>query len=158
MASRITAGDVVERIRASLRATWKDSAVDGFSAGGPDTIVTGIATTFAPSLKVLKQAAAANRNMIVAREHPFYSHGRAASAPTGAMKDDAACAAKQDLIARHNLVIWRLSENWDRRPGDPQSTALAQALGWERRRIRDEFYAVPAESLEKVVSGIRDRL
>jgi hypothetical protein len=46
----LTAGDVVNRMKALLAlqgVTWNDGATrDRFKFGGPDTVVTGIATTF----------------------------------------------------------------------------------------------------------------
>src|SRR5262245_58058714 len=133
----MTAKDVVDRIREALGDRWKDSPLDAFSTGRPDTAVNGIAASFTPSLKVLRQAVASNRNMIIAREHVAYSHGRAPAAQVlNKWKADPAFAAKQELIDRHNLVIWRFSDNWDRQKDDPQLIALAKALGWFERRIR----------------------
>ncbi len=152
----MTAQQVVDQIQKNLGTPWKDSGIDSFGAGHPDTAVTGIATSFAPSLKVLRQAAASNRNMIIAREHVFYNHG---GAPTlEKPEEDPACAAKQDFITRHKLVVWRFSENWDRQKVDRQMRALAKAVGWEQRQIRGEFFALPVDSLENVASGIRRRL
>src|SRR5205823_1896498 len=47
---------------------------------------------------------------------------------------------------------------WDRLPENRQLLALAKALGWDSRRIRDEYFAVPADSLANVAAGIRRRM
>src|SRR5438046_2359952 len=110
----ITALQVADRIRQRLGGSWKESAIDVFGAGNPEALVTGIATSFAPTLKVLREAAAAKRNLIIAREHVFYSHGRAAAAQVAErFKDDAAGAAKLEAIARNHMAVWRFAENWD---------------------------------------------
>jgi putative NIF3 family GTP cyclohydrolase 1 type 2 len=158
VADSLSAQDVVARIREGLGVPWQDSPIDAFSAGRPQTRVTGIATSFSPSLKVLRQAAAANRNMIIAREHVFYSHGRAPAQLPERLKQDPVCAAKQDLIERHNLVIWRFSENWDRREENPQLSALARTLGWSGRRIRGEYFTVPSDSLGGLAAAVAHRL
>jgi putative NIF3 family GTP cyclohydrolase 1 type 2 len=158
VADALSAQNVVDRIRASLGVPWKDSEIDAYSAGRPETQVTGIATSFAPSLKVLRQAVAANRNMIIAREHLFYSHGRAPTELPETLRQDPACAAKQELIVRHNLVIWRFSENWDRRQENPQSSALARTLGWNGRGIRGEYFTLPPDSLGNLAAAIAHRL
>ena len=43
--ARLTAGQVIERIRKNVVASWGTETVDTFKAGGPDTRVQGIATT-----------------------------------------------------------------------------------------------------------------
>ncbi|HMF60460.1 MAG TPA: hypothetical protein VK595_08810, partial [Vicinamibacterales bacterium] len=54
----ITAQQVVARIRAGVGVPWRDTTVDTFKAGDPDTVVTGIATTAMATLGVLQRAAA----------------------------------------------------------------------------------------------------
>ena len=40
------AGEIIARIKANLGAPWRDATYrDTFKSGGPDTEVTGIATT-----------------------------------------------------------------------------------------------------------------
>ena len=58
-AAELTAQQVVDRIRANVGVPWRDTTVDTFKAGDPQTIVTGIATTVMATLPVLRQAAAA---------------------------------------------------------------------------------------------------
>jgi putative NIF3 family GTP cyclohydrolase 1 type 2 len=70
----LSAQQIVERIQKNLSAPWKDSPLDVFCAGKPDTRVTGIATSFAASMEVLGRAAAAGQNLLIVREHPFFSH------------------------------------------------------------------------------------
>ena len=41
----LTARQIVERIRAGVGVPWRETTVDGFKAGDPDTVVTGVATT-----------------------------------------------------------------------------------------------------------------
>ena len=45
-AAPLTAGAVVDRIRKQVGVPWREQTVDTFKAGGPDTPLTGIATTF----------------------------------------------------------------------------------------------------------------
>ena len=48
----ITARQAVERIRAGVGVPWRDTTVDTFKAGDPDTAVTGIATAVMATLPV----------------------------------------------------------------------------------------------------------
>ena len=53
----MTAGEVVDRIKANVGVPWRTNTFrDTFKAGGPDTVVTGIATTVFASFEVVQRA------------------------------------------------------------------------------------------------------
>lgn len=154
----ITAQTVVDRIRQRCGAGWRESEIDAFVTGRPETEVRGIATTYAPSLEVLHKAVAQGRNMIVSLESPFWMRPAAlipgTTDPTGlqdgppgyrapprapvattappSQEGDALFRQKRDYIAAQGLVIYRFIENWTARQPDPQLGALVTALGWEK--------------------------
>ena len=73
----MTAGEVVDRIKQNLGVAWRDSTYrDTFKFGGPDTEVTGIATTVFCSYEVLQQASAAGCNMIIPHEETYLERSR----------------------------------------------------------------------------------
>ncbi|MGH7192349.1 MAG: Nif3-like dinuclear metal center hexameric protein, partial [Candidatus Saccharimonadales bacterium] len=63
----ISAQEIVGRMQQKLGSGWKDASIDTFLAGNPDTEVTGVVTTFAPSLEVLHKAVASGHNMVISR-------------------------------------------------------------------------------------------
>src|SRR5947199_7983322 len=70
---RLTAGEVVERIKKNLGIPWDDSSYrDTFKIGGPGAVVAGIATSFGGNLRVLQLAQKAALNMIIVHEPTFY--------------------------------------------------------------------------------------
>ena len=73
----------LERIQKNVGVLWQSERSDGFSdgilQGSADTPVTGIVTTFTPTLEVLRRAVASHKNTIICREAPFYSRGERAS-------------------------------------------------------------------------------
>lgn len=154
MPNAIAAQQVAERIQNRLGVPWKTPSLDGFQAGAPDTPVKGIATTFAPTMDVLRRAAAAGRNMIISREPAFYNHGSPRKYPP----EDPVCAAKQDFIAKHNLVVWRFFENWQARDVDGQLRGLAAALGWDKYRTSGGYFALPPATLARAAREIRGKL
>ena len=83
----ITAQAIIDRIRRGAGAGWRDTPIDGFLAGKPEGEVTGIVTTYAPSLEVLHKAVASASNMIVCLENPFWTRPASlvpgGTAPTG---------------------------------------------------------------------------
>ncbi|MEO7766962.1 MAG: hypothetical protein ABIS01_06030, partial [Ferruginibacter sp.] len=131
MSKKITAQQVIIRIKDQLSDTWKDSSADIFNAGKPDTIVTGIVTSFTPSVDVLKQAVAAGRNLVITQQPAFYLETEEY------LQNDPAFLYKRDFIDRNNLVLWRFYDNWNAREEDGQLLALAKALGWNQYHVHD---------------------
>lgn len=135
MADILTAQKIVQRIKDNLGVPWKDPSRDKFMAGDPAAPVTGIATCFAPSIDVLKRAAASKKSLIITRESPFWSHEGyyGADAVTEAtLARDPAYLAKRELINAQRLVVWKFVDNWEARRVDGQLAGLARALKWEK--------------------------
>lgn len=151
-----TAREIVERIRGGVGVPWRETTVDGFKAGDPDTVVTGIATTAMATLDVLRQAAAARRNLIVTHEPTFY----AANDLAGARAADPVYLAKKAFIDEHRLVVWRLTDHWLARKPNELTSALAETLGWASGRSRDHeaVFTIPATSLGAAAAHVRTRL
>src|ERR1700689_3154510 len=105
---RLTARQVIERIQKNVGVPWRSQTVDTFKAGDPDTPVTGIATTMMATYDVLRRAAAAGDNLIITHEPTFYGH--LDQTADLAKENDAVLAAKQALIEKHHLVIWRFHD------------------------------------------------
>ena len=176
----ITAQGIVDQIQQKMGPGWKDSAVDTFMAGKPDTQVTGIVTTFAPSLEVLEKSVASGKNLIISRESPFWMRsgapgGGAGQAPNGlgqgnahkVPENDSTYRAKLDYIAAHNLVVYRLFANWNARQPDAQLQGLAKALGWEKYykpsggqpwASDNGFFVLPPATIKATAENIKKTL
>lgn len=162
MIKEISAQAVVDRIRVQCGATWKESPADVFNSGPPDTVVKGIATSFTPSIEVLKKAVAAGKNLIITQQPPFYSETEEYG------KNDPAFLYKKDFIDKNNLVIWRFYDNWNRREEDGQLVGLAKALGWVNYHIHaatglhyakeNKYFKLPETTLRKVVNELKKRM
>lgn len=152
----ITAQQAIDRIRARVGVPWRETTVDTFKAGDPQTPITGIATTVMATLAVLRQAAAAGRNLIVTCEPAFY----AANDDPGPRAADPVYRAKQAFIAEHRLIIWRFSDHWSARVPNEFASALADTLGWTKRRTADHplVYAIPPSTLGSLTAQVRTGL
>lgn len=155
-AEPLTAEGVVHRIQSELGGDWPANGLDGFKAGDAAMVVKGIATTAMATLDVLKQAAKANANLILTYEPTFYGRadGRAPAAP------DPVVQAKREWIEKNGLVVFRLREHWQASKGDEMVAALATALGWSSRRVKegDALYDIPPAGAAETVDAIRRRL
>ena len=147
----LTAEVVIERIKKKFGPGWEPTPVDAFMAGDPTTEVKGIATTYAPTMDVLKKAATSGKNLIISRENPFWERMNAFGGGTqfqglpsnwtngqdfikqepGASESDVVRKAKSEFIAANNLVVYRWFANWNAQTVDFQMKGLAKALGWE---------------------------
>ncbi|MEP6917754.1 MAG: Nif3-like dinuclear metal center hexameric protein [Acidobacteriota bacterium] len=152
----VTAQQVVDRIRSSVGVPWRDTTVDTFKAGDPNVVVTGIATTVMATMPVLRQAAAAGRNLIITYEPVFYAGNDA----PGPRATDPVYLAKQAFIDEHHLVVWRFSDHWQARKPNELTSALAETLGWSAGRTagNDSLFAVPPTTLGAVANHVRTRL
>ncbi|MCX6627750.1 MAG: Nif3-like dinuclear metal center hexameric protein, partial [Candidatus Solibacter sp.] len=71
---KLTAGEIVARVKKNLGIPWNDTTYrDTFKTGGPDTVVTGLTSTFMSSLSVLQRSVKAGANMIISHEPTFWS-------------------------------------------------------------------------------------
>ena len=99
---RLTAQEVVDRVKAHVGIPWMAETVDTFKAGDPQTPVTGIAVTMMATLGVLKRAAANKQNLIITHEPTFYDHQDQFSEVRRAKK--IRCWRKSARLSRR--IIW----------------------------------------------------
>jgi hypothetical protein len=124
--SPLTAGKVIELIRANVGVPWRETTVDTIKSGTSDTTVKGIATTMMATLDVVQRAARAGRNMVITHEPTFYSH----EDKTDVLKDDPTYRFKQDFLDRNNMVVFRFHDHWHAHQPDGIATGMVQALDW----------------------------
>ena len=155
-ARQLTAGAVIERIRAQVGVPWNEKTVDGLKAGDPSTIVTGIAVTVMATFDVLRKAAAAKKNFVVTQEPVFY----APNDNPGTRETDPVYLAKKAFIEKERLVIFRFGDHWSASHPQAAPMALAGALGWgkERATENDRLYSVPPTTLGALAADVRTRL
>lgn len=183
----ITAQAVVDRIKKKFGPGWMPTPVDDFIAGKPGTEVTGIVTTYAPTMEVLKKAVSSGKNMIVSRESPYWVRmnqwgggtqfqGLPSNWPNGQdfLKQEAGAAetdptykAKKDYIEANNLVVYRFFANWNAQTVDYQLKGLAKALDWESRYkpsggvpwgYNNGFFELPPTTLKEIAIAIKKKL
>jgi putative NIF3 family GTP cyclohydrolase 1 type 2 len=147
---------VIDRIRAKVGVPWRDTTVDGFKAGDPATAVTGVATTVIATLDVLRRAAAARQNLVIAQEPTFYSPND----EPGNRAADPVYLAKKAFIDEHHLVVWRFADHWNARQPNESAAALAAALGWSKNRLpeAEQIYQLPETNLGALIAHVRSHL
>ena len=127
-AGKLTAAEAIDRIVKATGATLPPNTVDTIKAGDPSTVVTGIATTFSPTMDVLRRAVANHENLIVSHEPTFYNH----LDDTTMFTDDPVYKEKIAYINEHHLVIWRFHDTWHLRKPDGILQGFVDQTGWKQ--------------------------
>lgn len=157
-AEPITARQVVARIKENIGVTLPPNTTDTFKAGNPDTVVKGIATTMMATYDVLKRAADEGKNLVITHEPTFYSHlDKTADLEA---QGDAVLRAKEELIRKHNMVIWRFHDGWHAMKPDGILLGMTHALGWAEYQSPADprLFTIPEVSLEKLADSMASRL
>ena len=150
----LTAKQVIDKIRENLGVAWREPTVDTIKAGNPDAPVRGIATTVMATLDVLQRAAAQGKNLIITHEPTFYNH----EDKTQDFEKDPVYLAKQALIAKNNMVVFRFHDNWHAHRPDLMLTGLAEVLGFKPSLAHPRLFEIPTTTLDKVARDVQSRL
>ena len=128
-ASAQTAAEIVRMIGVQSGTPARETTVDTFKAGNPETRVTGIAVTMMATLETLQRAVAQGCNLVITHEPTFYSHRDATDVLR--KETDAVYSAKQQYIAEHGLVVWRFHDRPHDMKPDKIRAGTVRKLGWE---------------------------
>jgi putative NIF3 family GTP cyclohydrolase 1 type 2 len=84
----------------------------------------------------------------------------AAAGPPPTPSPDPVYAGKNGFIARHRLVVFRLTHHWNQQKPDPRAQGLATVMGWTKYKAGDDGlrYEVPAITLEALASQLKKNL
>ena len=82
------------------------------------------------------------------------------AAPSTTPPIDPVYAGKNDFIAKHKLVVFRLASHWHQRKPDPRAQGLATAMDWTKYKASEDGlqYEVPAIRLDSLASQLKKAL
>jgi putative NIF3 family GTP cyclohydrolase 1 type 2 len=154
----LTAGGIVARIKSNLGVPWRETTYrDTFKFGGPDTPVTGIATTVFCTFDVVRRAAKAGLNMIVPHEDTYWNDRD----DTAIVSGDAFYEAKAAFMRKHDIVVFRIHDHMHAQRPDFTYAGAARALGLEGRyetAPQSHRFTIPETSLGALAAGFQKRL
>jgi putative NIF3 family GTP cyclohydrolase 1 type 2 len=126
----MNAGEVIERIKQNLGSPWREATYrDTFKFGGPETEVTGIATSAFATLEVIERAAADGLNMIIPHEVTYWNDRDDVSIVSG----DPVHHVKVDRMREHNIVVFRIHDHMHAQRPDFTFVGTARDLGLDSR-------------------------
>ena len=154
----LTAGEIIDRIKANLGVPWRDATYrDTFKFGGPETEVTGIATTAFCTFDVVRRAAKAGLNMVIPHEVTYWNDRDDTSIVSG----DAFYKTKVDFMRKHNIVVFRIHDHMHAQRPDFTYVGCARALGLDSRyetAPRSHHFTIPETTLGALAAGFQKRL
>jgi putative NIF3 family GTP cyclohydrolase 1 type 2 len=151
----LTAADVMQRVIAATGATPPANTVDTLKAGDPNTVVTGIVTTFMDTYAVLEQAVSSGNNLIVTHEPTFYNHPD----DQGPLAGDPVLEQKLNYIREHHLVIWRFHDTWHMRQPDGILVGMVAQFGWGAYESASDphVFTLPATTVGAIATELQKR-
>lgn len=152
-AKGLTAGEVMQRVIAATGATPPAGTVDTLKAGDPNTIVTGIATTFMDTYPVLEQAVAGGKNLVITHEPTFYNH-LDNQAP---LATDPVQQQKLAYIREHHLVVWRFHDTWHMRRPDGILVGMVEQFGWKpyQSSADPRLFSMPSTTVSQIAASLQ---
>jgi putative NIF3 family GTP cyclohydrolase 1 type 2 len=155
-AQPLTAGQVIERIKANVGIPWRAQTVDNLIAGTADTPVKGIATTMMATLEVVQRAAATGKNMVITHESTFFSH----QDRTDQIQQDPTYQFKRDFLNKHNMAVFHFHDHWHGRKPDGIAVGMMRELGWEKFADpqNPKSFTFPATPLARLAKEIETKL
>ena len=141
---KLTAGEVVDRIKKNIGIPWNDSTYrDLFRIGGPGSAVAGICTTFGTNLNLMQRSVKAGLNMIITHEPTFWTDADVVppGGPSGGTQCDLTCQAdplyktKLDYAISNKIVVWRIHDHIHRMKPDGISLGLNRRLNWIQYQV-----------------------
>jgi putative NIF3 family GTP cyclohydrolase 1 type 2 len=159
VAGKLTAREVVRRIREKTGITWRTPTADEFKVGDPDAPITGITTTFMSTFDVLRRSVAQGNNFVISHEPTFWSSNDMISE----IKDDPLYQEKIKYIEDHKLVVWRFHDHWHARRPDGIFAGWNRTMGWDNYTIPGTTfmaheYAIPEIHLVDLAGELQDKL
>jgi putative NIF3 family GTP cyclohydrolase 1 type 2 len=156
--STLTAGEIVARIKTNLGFPWRETTYrDTFKFGGPDTVVTGVATTMFCTYDVVRRAVEAGCNMIIPHEDTYWNDKDDISIVSG----DFAYKQKVDFMREHDIAIFRIHDHMHAQKPDFTYVGCARALGlesWYETGPQSHHFTLPETTLGELAATFQKRL
>ncbi|MVM32031.1 hypothetical protein GO755_18420 [Spirosoma sp. HMF4905] len=152
----LTAGQVIDRIKASVGIPWREQTVDNLIAGTPEIPVKGIASTMMATLDVLHRAADKGLNMVITHEPTYYSH----QDRTEPIQQDALYQLKRSFIQQHGMAVFHFHDHWHGHRPDGIATGMIRELGWEKNidSQNPRLFTFQETPLAQFAQGIASKL
>ncbi len=154
--AKLTIQQVIDLIITTIPGAPFNETVDTIKSGDGQQVVSGIVTTMFATVDVIRQTAALGANFIIAHEPTFYSHRD----ETPWLENDQVFRFKQDLLKKHNIVVWRFHDYWHTHRPDGVLMGVLTKLGWQNYFSAENprMIIVPSTTLGELITHAKKSL
>lgn len=135
-----------------------ENNVDELEFGNPDTLVTGIATTFLATQEVIEKAKALGINLIISHEGIFYSH----RFNPKIAEDNSVYQKKCETLKESGIAIYRYHDYTHRYIPDVITAGLLKKLSWESYEVKNKQFAsileIPEMTVQEIIAHVKNKL
>ena len=152
--------DITDKILAYHPALPDDRAsCDGYKCGNPEDECTGIVTSVAASVDVIRKTAELGANLLIVHEPAFYTHFD----KTGWLENNEVYQEKADLLKKHGIAIWRDHDRIHAHRPDGIHQGTMVELGWEDYFVRAEhgffrIFKLPKTTVRELSLYLKEKL
>lgn len=107
---------------------------DTVKYGDPDRECTGVATSIAPTVDVIRRTGETGCNLLIVHEPTFWTHEDSKAWLEG----DPLYREKTALMDRYGITVWRFHDHMHRHKPDLVFGGMTRQLGWEAYDITGE--------------------
>jgi putative NIF3 family GTP cyclohydrolase 1 type 2 len=155
----MTIQQVIEAILAYHPVLERPVTCDGFKSGNPINQCTGIVTTCAASVDVIRKTAELGYNLIICHEPTFYTHMDKTDWLEG---QNEVFEEKMKLLNDHHIAIWRDHDHIHTHKPDGIFYGVTKELGWEDYIIEDQdrprFFKLPTTTVRELARFLREAM
>lgn len=152
---------VIEKILNTYAPLPFEKTCDGFKAGDPQVECTGIITSCALTVDVIRAAIREKANLIIVHEPSFYTH----MDDTEWLQGDPVYEEKVSLLNENRIAVWRDHDHMHANRPDEILYGMEELLGWKDyyaplgdQKPFSRCYHLPAQTLEELACSLRDKL
>ena len=151
----MTAREVLDLIQKNSGVPISERSYrDTFKIGGPDSTVTGIATTFMCTFDMMKRARAAGLNMVIPHEDTFWTDRDVVKDLT----DIALYRLKTDWAKQNNMIVWRDHDHLHSMKPDFTVVASLRSVGikgGENAAMAPRIFTIPETTLGEFAAQVK---
>lgn len=150
-----TVGEIMDTFISQVPNAPFTQTVDTIKIGSRDSVVTGVVTTMFTTMEIIRKAIELKANLIIPHEPTFFS----GQDETDYLQKDPVFRAKYDLMAEHQITLWRNHDYVHRMQDDGVRIGVVGDLGWnEYYQPKSPILNIPKISLRDLIHHIKSKL
>jgi putative NIF3 family GTP cyclohydrolase 1 type 2 len=153
--------EVVDRILAyHPQIADRSDGCDGFKSGNPQDECTGIVTSVAPSVEVIRKTAELGANLLIVHEPAFYTH----LDKTDWLENNEVYLEKRELLNKHGIAIFRDHDHIHAHKPDGIAEGVMRELGWQdyltegKDPSKPRFFTLPKTTVRELALFLKDKI